>query len=125
MENGYLFFPRQVTAELNQERHIDTPEAWALAAGPKVTIAYDPESHYVHGVMASAGDVIDADAEHDPGDPYVLAQALQLVGLGFAVCVVTEDVVDHLPLRISMATACGRLGLPHCQLPHLLRFMGF
>ena len=44
MENGYLFFPRQVTAELNQERHIDTPEAWALAAGPKVTIAYDPES---------------------------------------------------------------------------------
>jgi len=36
VENGYLFFPRQVTAELNQERHIDTPEAWALAAGPKV-----------------------------------------------------------------------------------------
>ena len=125
VEEGALFFPKQVTAELNQERHIDTPEAWALAAGPKVTHAYDPAIGFVQQTMAVAGDVVDPDAEDDPGDPYVLAQALELTSMGFEVCVVTEDVVDHVPLKISMATACGRLSLRHCQLLQFLADIGF
>ena len=120
VEQGELFFPRQVAAELRQARHVDTPEAWALAAGPKVTRAYDPDTTFVQQVMAVAGDVVDPDAEEDPGDPYVLAQALELANANFEICVVTEDVVDHLPLRISMATACQRLNLPHCQLQEFL-----
>lgn len=120
VETGELFFPRQVTAELNQARHIDTPEAWALAAGPKVTRAYDPDTAFVQRVMAEAGDVVDHNAEVDAGDPYVLAQALELLSMGLAVCVITEDIVDHQPLRISMATACGRLNLPHCELRDFL-----
>lgn len=125
VEEGRLFFPKQVTAELEQARHTDTPEAWALAAGPKVTGAYDPDTGFVQQVMAVAGDVVDADREDDPGDPYVLAQALQLANAGFEVCVVTDDVVDHAPLRISMATACGRLNLRHCQLPQFLADIEF
>jgi len=125
VEEGRLFFPKQVTAELEQARHIDTPEAWALAAGPNVTQAYDPENTFVQQVMAVAGDVVDPDAEKDPGDPYVLAQALELTNAGFEACVVTEDVVDHLPLRISMATACGQLNLRHCQLQEFLARIEF
>ncbi len=120
VEDGLLYFPRQVTSELNQERHIDTPEAWSLAAGPKVQRCYDPDPDIVEHVMAEAGDVIDADAEEDSGDPYVLAQALELIQQNFAVCIVTEDVKDHLPLRISIATACNRLDLEYCQLTAFL-----
>jgi len=125
VEESGLFFPKQVTTELEQARHTDTPEAWALAQGPKVTQAYDPDITFLQHVMAVAGDVVDADAEDDPGDPYVLAQALELADAGFDVCIVTEDVVDHLPLRISMATACVRLKLRHCQLQAFLADIGF
>ena len=125
VEEGALYFPIQVTAELNQARHIDTPEAWALAAGLKVTQAYDPDIKFVQQVMAVAGDLVDLDAEDDPGDPYVLAQALELASGGFAVCVVTEDVVDRFPLKISMATACDRLNLRYCQLGQFLVHIGF
>lgn len=124
VEQGELFFPRQVAAELRQARHVDTPEAWALAAGPKVTCAYDPDITFVQQVMAVAGDVVDAEAEDDAGDPYVLAQALELTNGGFEICVITEDVVDRLPLKISMATACERLRLPYCRLEEFLAVIG-
>lgn len=125
VEEGELFFPLQVTRELNQERNIDTPEAWGLALGPKVTRAYDPDTTFLQEVMAVCGDVVDVDAEGDPGDPYVLAQALQLASVGLEVCVVSEDVVDHLPLRVSLATACNRLNLRHCQLQAFLESIEF
>jgi hypothetical protein len=62
VEAGDLYFPKQVTAELNQKRHIDMPEAWALEAGPKVMQAYDPDQKFVSRVMQVAGDVIDPDS---------------------------------------------------------------
>ena len=60
-----------------------------------------------------APDVIEEDAENDPADPYVLALALQLWRENEAeeCYVVTEDNVDRVPLKISIRTACTRLGL--------------
>ena len=60
-----------------------------------------------------APDVIEENAENDPADPYVLALALQLWRENKAeeYYVVTEDKVDRVPLKISIRTACTRLGL--------------
>lgn len=111
VEEGQLCFPRQVADELRQERHHDTPEVWALYVGGLVKHAYEPDTAYVSQVMSLAGDVVDPDAENDPGDPYVLAQALQVRESGHTVIVVTDDVIDRPP-KISMATACGRFDPP-------------
>ena len=77
-------------------------------------------------VMAVAGDLVEADAEGDPADPYVLAQALDLQRRGAGdVLVVTKDQLDKPSVKISMATACGRLGLSYCGLPEFLQEIGF
>lgn len=65
--------------------------------------------------MSVAGEIVDHRKVVDPSkaddaDPYVVALALTLKREGHSVCVVADDVVDHSP-RISIATACGRLGL--------------
>ena len=125
VENSELYFPKQVMTELNQERHVDVPEAWSLNAGPKVTRAFEPDDVYVQRVMAAAGDMVDIDAEGDPGDPYVLAQALALTEMGMEVCIVTEDHLDHQPLRIAMTTGCQRMGLHFCRLADFLAQLGF
>lgn len=74
--------------------------------------------------MAVAGDVVDPNVPADVTDPYVLALALQLTKGGLQVTVVSEDVVDRLPAKISMATACNRLGLQHCDTNSLLVSIG-
>ena len=63
--------------------------------------------------VPGAADVIEASAENDPADPYVLALALQLWrGNEAGECyVVTEDKVDRAPIKISIRMACLRLGL--------------
>ena len=111
VEQGILYFPKQVTAELRGKRHTDTPEAWALSVSTKVLKVYDPGLEFVKQVMDAAADVVESEAEGDPADPYVLAQALALRDGGERPCVVTEDRVDRMPLKISMVTACGRLNL--------------
>ena len=124
VEDGKLVFPKQVTAELHQNRHIDTPEAWALSGSAKITKAYDPDLAFVTKVMAVAAEVVEAEAEGDPADPYVLAQALALVEDGELPCVVTEDHVDRVPLKISMISACGRLELDVVRLGGFLKANG-
>ena len=61
--------------------------------------------------MEKVGNVIEPDTDSDPADPYVLALALQLWRENKRVCVVTQDIVDRLPLKISIRSACARLGL--------------
>jgi hypothetical protein len=121
-----LCFPRQVTEELRNTRHVDTPEAWALHVAPMVVHAYDPDPSYIARVMELAGDVIEPDAEDDPADPYVLGQALAVRDLGHFPCIVTDDAVDR-PAKISMTTACGRFDppLPFLSLDAFLRALGF
>ena len=121
VEEGQLYFPRKVADELRQERHHDTPETWALNVRVVVRSAYDPDSQFVSQVMTNAGDVVDPDYEDDPGDPYVLAQALELRSQGFASIVVSNDVVDRGD-KISILTACGRFNppLPHQSLDEFL-----
>ncbi|MCY3821772.1 MAG: hypothetical protein OXH52_20870 [Gammaproteobacteria bacterium] len=61
--------------------------------------------------MEKAGDVVDPNKTTEDADPYVLALALHTREKGFDVVVVTNDIVDHLPIRISLATACARLNV--------------
>lgn len=125
VDAGELFFPRQVTRELHQNRHVDIPEGWVLSVCDRVRAAYDPEDSFVQQVMRVAGEVVDADGEEDQGDPYVLAQTLEICSQGLDACVVTNDVVDRLPLKLSMKTACRRLDLPMIELSEFLPEIGF
>lgn len=111
--SGRITFPRQVAREVGGQRHIDLPEAWALGIEPDIVVRRSPDPRYLEEVMAVAADVIEANAENDPADPYVLALALQLWRENEAedCYVVTEDQVDRLPIKISIRTACMRLGL--------------
>ena len=74
-----------------------------------------------------APDVIEEDAENDPADPYVLALALQLWRENEAdeCYVVTEDNVDRVPLKISIRTACARLGLNCMDTRNFAEAIGF
>ena len=107
VDAGQVCFPKAVRNELQVARHVDTPEAWALDVCSLVQHSYEPQDQTVAEVMAAAGAVVDADAEGDPADPYVLAQALEIQRVGREVCVVTNDLVDRMPIKISMLTACG------------------
>ena len=110
---------------MRNERHHDTPETWALNAYEYVPNSLEPSMDTVIEVMDLAGEVVEADAEGDPADPYVLAQALEIERSGRNVRVVTEDRTDRLPLKIAMTTACEKLGLDPCDLGSLLDAMGF
>ncbi len=68
---------------------------------------------YIAHVMAVAGDVIDVNKAKEDADPWVLALALHISADGYAVCIVTEDIVDRN--RISIATACSRLNIDWCR----------
>lgn len=78
VKDGRVCFPRAVRNELQQARFVATPEAWVLDAAQYVQHSYEPDVDTVAEVMRAAGDVVDADAEGDPADPYVLAQALEI-----------------------------------------------
>jgi hypothetical protein len=92
---------------------------WVAGVEGKSQHARDPDVSIVAEVMASqAGRVVDTEKTID-GDPYVVALALELSRNGYSVTVVTEDVNDR-PNRISMATACAHLHLPHLRLNEFL-----
>lgn len=59
--------------------------------------------------------VIEEDAQGEPADPYVIAQALTLIEAHDPV-IVTEDVVDRLPLKMALASAAVEHGISWCGL---------
>lgn len=65
--------------------------------------------------MDVAGDVVDSSKTGEDGDPYVIALALQLQANGLEPVVVSSDVVDRLPIRLSILSACHRIGVPHME----------
>lgn len=120
---GRITFPPQVLREIRGQQHTDIPEAWALAVSSKIATPSSPGWDHVEAVMAVADDLIEADAEGDPADPYVVALALELREEGFDAIVATADIVDRPPLKISMGTACDRLALAWMDLDEFLRCM--
>ncbi len=73
--------------------------------------------------MSVAGDVVDSSKDREDADPYVLAMALYIQESGQKVEVVTQEKRDKLG-RISMATACARLGLKCIRIEDLLAEQG-
>ena len=125
VQRGQVCFPRAVREELRGRKHHDTPETWALNVYQHIPGTAEPSATTLQEVMRIAGDVVEADAEGDPADPYVLAQALEFQQSGRLVRVVTEDRVDRLPIKIAMTTACQRLGLAAWSLADFLGEIGF
>ena len=127
VESGRITFPQQVAREVGGQQHIDLPEAWTLGVEPDIVAPRRPDPQYVEEVMTVAPDVIEATAENDPADPYVLALALHLWRDNQAeeCIVVTEDKVDRPPLKISIRTACRRLGLDFMDTRDFAEAIGF
>ncbi len=119
---GTVAMPRLVIREISEIAHPDLPGAWAPGVRDIQQHPLDPEWEHVQRVMAEAGDVVDPNKTKEDADPYVLALALQLVGQGHDVCVVTEDRVDRN--RIAVTTACDRLSIPHCSVRDFLGGLG-
>ena len=123
--DGQIYFPKAVPDELRQERHHDTPETWALNVYANMDLTYEPWVDAVAEVMQRAGDVVEKDAEREPADPYVLAQALEFRRRGLDIVIVTEDRVNRMPLKIDMRMACDRLGIAWIALDEYMAEIGF
>lgn len=109
VEGGRIAMPNQVIDEITNTKHPDLPGAWAPGVRPKMRHAGRVADRHQKRVMEVASGVIDHKKRVEDADPYVLALALQLQTEGRSVCVVAEDFVDRY--RLSLATACRRLGL--------------
>ena len=123
--DGQIYFPKAVRDELRQERHHDTPETWALNVYANMDLTYEPGDDAVAEVMQRAGDVVEKDAEGEPADPYVLAQALEFRRRGLDIVIVTEDRVNRMPIKIDMRMACDRLGIAWIALETYMGEIGF
>jgi len=110
---GEIAMPRQVLAEAGELTHPDLPGTWASGIRGQLQYPLDVAYEHVQRVMEAAGDVVDSSKTSEDADPYVVALALQLRDAGLDAVVVTSDVVDRLPIKIAMTTACDRLGIPH------------
>ena len=110
---GRIALPRQVIKEMSEIAHPDLPGAWAPGVRGSLQHPLDAGYDYISHVMSVAGDVVDVNKASEDADPWVLALALHIREDGYAVCIVTEDVVDRN--RISIATACSRLNIDWCQ----------
>lgn len=123
VERGRLVFSPQVLREIRGQPHVDLPEAWALHVESKIRRPNNPSYDRLEEVMAAAPELVEADAEGDPADPYVVALAMELLDDDNEVCVVTHDLVDRMPIKISMRTACDRMGVPFMSMEDFLDCM--
>ncbi len=118
---GEVTFPAEVEAEMRSVQHPDAPGVWAcgVARQKRNRRAAEPQEEYIDLVMEVAPDVVDPNKHHRDGDPYVLAQAVELRGDRFEIAVVTEDRKDKAD-HCAMTTACERLALPEMTLLNFL-----
>jgi hypothetical protein len=117
VQEGLVCFPRQVAAELTDQRWPDAPGAW-VGHAKRLVCHPEPDDESVSQVLAAASELVDADATGpEPADPYVVAVALQLQATydTSRVVVASDDRVDRPPLRLSVKTACDRLGIEFCE----------
>ncbi len=106
---GQISLVRQVIKEVGEGRWPDAPGAWASGMRNRLRHPLDAPLALVRDVLQVAPKIIEENATDEVADPYVLAMALHLQESGHDVTVVTEDDVDRLPLKMSMATAAKRL----------------
>ena len=123
-QQGRIAVERRVIGECGGGRYFDLPAGWATFVRGHLVHPLEAQAVYIGRVMASAAELVEQGALHDPADPWVLALALQLVDGQHDVCVVTQDRIDRLPTKLSMATACKRLKLPWRMLEDFLHDVG-
>ncbi len=125
VDGGEVAMPRQVIREVGELAHPDTPGVWARGMTHRLQHPLDVEYEHLRRVMKAAPNLVEANQHKDVADPYVVALALQLMADGHAVEVVTDDLVDHLPTKIALGTACDRLKLAHRTCQAFLTLVGF
>lgn len=110
VEGGRIAMPDQVIKEITTTSHPDLPGAWAPGVRAGLRHPQIPDKQILEHVTEVAGEVVDLNKPLKDADTYVLAIALQLQTDGWAVCIVTEDIVGRRR-KLSIAAACRRLGL--------------
>lgn len=120
VDDGKLFFPKQVlnelkrqTAEITKGGKRDLPYEWAKQDAEQAT-RHGTTHAALREVLAVEGvaQLLDPDkAGVEEADPYVLALAHHLIGVGLFARVITEDRVNA-PDKIALASACGIVGIP-------------
>lgn len=124
---GCLVFPRRVTEELTNYDQKDAVAEWALTTRQFVPRHYVPDDALVKEVLNVAPKLIPATQLRKSADAHVVAQALayRRESMFNAVIVVTNDRVDRLPIKSSMASACELLDVNHVDLDGILARMSF
>lgn len=128
VKNGLLVFPRQVPTELTRKlKFPDAPGVWAARAKREIRCR-QPSDEHVAKVMSVAQLVEpDSDVSYEVADPYVVAMALALREESeqpfHETVVATTDVVDRMPAKESIATACARLEMPTWGLDELVSWV--
>ncbi len=111
---GAITFPRQVVKELAYGQYPDAPGAW-IGNAKREVCHLQPREETLVKVLEVAPNLVDyeATADREVADPYVAAMAHEVETRhnGCRVVVATNDVVDRLPLKLSLRTACERLGV--------------
>ena len=125
VDAGEIAMSRQVINEIGDVAHPDAPGVWARGMRDRLIHPLDVDEGYVQRVMRETRRLVEANEQKDVADPYVLALALQLEAEGKTVEVVTDDLVDHLPRKIALATACNHFNVAHVSCEEFLTAIGF
>ena len=120
VEGGELLIVPQVESECKKAPHPDVPGTWALAKAKLFPDVRDADLQTVKEVLADWPRLIDPQGEDEQADPYVVARALELCDDVQAVCVVTDDTLNRLPLKVSMAEVCDDYGIEWSTLGEFL-----
>jgi hypothetical protein len=110
VQGGSLAFPRQVAKEMEFCQYPDAPGVW-IANAKHLVVHHQPSEQSLITVLAVAQLVEpDNSSENEVADPYVAAMAYELNAQPeYLAVVATDDQVDRMPAKESLATACARL----------------
>src|SRR5262249_33849614 len=125
-----LVFPKAVIAEIHvgptkAAKGPDPASDWATACNA-MAVANDELFTEVREVLAEVPDLLDVAkvSTVDEADPYVVGLALKRQREGNLVIVITEETKDS-PVKTSMRSACGVMGLPTISMRVFLARQGF
>jgi hypothetical protein len=117
-----LVFCDEVVMELAHVAKDEYPHVWAKAVRDSRADKGAPYSH-VEWVVENVPELVDPDVEFEACGPCVLAQARHLGASASVIYVVSEDAVDK-PTRISLITACSRVGIASLSLVDCFKAAG-
>lgn len=111
-----LVYPPEVLAELERSTDLKSPDEqyqWCRDNATAAHVRGRCDDHDVKEVLEDVPSVLDPDKDTgvEEADPYVLAVARKLRADGIDARVVTQESKDT-PLKMSMSTAAGVLGIP-------------